>query len=197
VQVADGAPRAVAPRGNGQANGCGVRYEPGEELREVVDPRIQEVFRHLLVRFEVTEQVLLCADIPLREKNFAETVRRSDGRAVVAISNVLSEFTDAEVTGMLAHELAHLVAGDPDRPRPGTSDEYLREERDADLKAVELVGRDSMCAAVMRGYLKSIELGFESATRILQNYRDRRLRWITKGTGRCTGAGTSTMGRAF
>jgi hypothetical protein len=67
---------------------------------------------------------------------------------------------------MLAHELAHLVAGDPDRPPPATLDEYLREERDADLKAAERFSGDVMCAAVMRAYQKSIELGFESNTNI-------------------------------
>jgi len=85
---------------------------------------------------------------------------------------------------MLAHELAHLVAGDPDRPPPATLDEYLREERDADLKAAERFGGDVMCAAVMRAYQKSIELGFESNTNILQKYRDRCLEWIKNGTGR-------------
>jgi Zn-dependent protease with chaperone function len=158
-----------------------VQYESGKPLTRVRDPRLQAVFRRLLARFEITEPVFLCADIPLEQKNFAETVRRSDGRAVVAISNLLVEFTDEEITGMLAHELAHLLAGDPERPRPATTDEYLQEERDADIKAAELVGREAMCAAVRRAYRMSVALGFESKANVLRNHRDRRLKWIMNG----------------
>ena len=85
---------------DGFVAGCGIQYEPGQELKRVVDPRIQTIFRRLLARFGITEPVLLCADIPLGERNFAETVRRSDGRAVISISNALLEFTDAEVMGL-------------------------------------------------------------------------------------------------
>jgi hypothetical protein len=172
---------AEASRRSQHQAGCGVQYEPDKELTQVTDPRVQAIFLNLLARFGIAEPVLLCASIPLQQKNFAETARRSDRWAVVTISNVLLDFNDAEVTGMLAHELAHLLAGDPDRPRPSTRDEYLQEEREADLKAAELVGRDVMCAAVTRAYWQSVTLGFESKTNVLKRYRDQRLEWIRTG----------------
>lgn len=164
-----------------QERGCRVQYEPRTELTLVEDPRMQAILRQLLTRFGITERVLLCADIPLQQKNFAEMVRRSDGQALVAINKVLLEFNDAEITGMLAHELAHLMAGDLDRPRPASTAEYLREERDADLNAARLVGREAMYAAVARAYRESVVLGFESKTHVLKKYTDQRLDWIRSG----------------
>jgi hypothetical protein len=149
-------------------------------LTQVRDQRIQVLFQQLVARFGITEPVLLCTDIPREQRNFAETIRRSDGRAVVTISSLLLDFRDDEVMGMLAHELAHLVAGDPEHPRPTTLDEYLREERTADIKAAGLVGRGALCAAVKRAYQMSVDLGYESKTNILRHYRDRRLKWISE-----------------
>jgi Zn-dependent protease with chaperone function len=144
----------------------------------VEHPRIQSIFERLLADFGITEPVMLCVDIPLDQKNFAEVVRRSDGRAIVAISHVLLQFNDEEVMGMLAHELAHLVARDPERPRAANRDDYLREEHQADIKAAEVVGRGAVCAAVRRAYRASVALGFDSSNGALRWFCDRRLKWI-------------------
>jgi hypothetical protein len=188
-------PREPAPRVAVQDIGCGIQYDEGKELTQVTEARIRAVFRNLLARFGIAEPVLLCSDIPLREKNFAETIRRSDGRAIVAISTFLLEFNDGELTGMLAHELAHLVAGDPERPRPASFDEYLREECETDIMAAELVGVNAMRAAVLRAYRMSVALGFESKTNVLRRHRDRRLTWIMKGEReRCQTAAPARRG---
>ncbi len=163
--------------------GCAVQYQPGRELEPVNDARIQELFRDVLARAGITETVLLCADIPIAERNFAETVRRSDGHAVVAISLALAGFSDDEISGILAHEVAHLLAGSPGRSRPASVKEYLREEHEADLEAATLVGPAAVCAAVERAYETSVALGFESTDHALRKYRDRRLAWVLNGAG--------------
>jgi hypothetical protein len=171
------APKSLPPPSM-REKGCAVQYEGGRELYQVNDARIQELFRDLLARAGITETVLLCADIPLAETNFAETVRRSDGRAIVAISLTLASFSDDEVSGILAHELAHLLAGSPGRSRPASLNEYLREEHEADLEAARLVGPGAVCASVRRAYQTSVVLGFESDDHALRKYRDQRLTWI-------------------
>lgn len=160
--------------------GCGLQYEPGVELTLVDDARIQSLFADLLVRAGVTEPVLLCADIPPDRKYFAEIVRRSDGHVVVAISRALTAFADDEVSGVLGHELGHLLAGVVGRSRPPTFEEYLREEHDADIRAASLVGAEAVCAAVKRVYDMSVLLGFESDSHAIRRHRDRRLQWIAR-----------------
>jgi Zn-dependent protease with chaperone function len=160
--------------------GCGLQYEQGIELTLVDDARIQSLFADLLMRAGVTEPVLLCADIPPEQKNFAEIVRRSDGHFVVAISRTLTAFADDEISGVLGHELGHLLAGAVGRGRPPTVEEYLREEGEADVRAASLVGPQAVCAAVKRAYEMSVLLGFESDSHVLRRYRDQRLQWIAR-----------------
>ncbi len=157
----------------------------------VDDARIQSLFANLLARAGITQPVLLCADVPLEQRNFAETVRRYDGQVVVAISRALSAFDDEEISGMLTHELGHLLAGAVGRSRPPSVEGYLREEHEADAQAARLVGREAVCAAVRRAFQTSVVLGFASEND-LRRYMDIRLTWIVasdRGTASRNGAG--------
>jgi Zn-dependent protease with chaperone function len=163
-----------------QDAGCRLRYTGGQELMIVRDPRIEAIFSRLLEQAAIKEAVLLCGTILPDELRFAETVRRSDGRAVIAISEAVVAFDEEQLSGVLAHELWHLLLGAPGWRQPASLSEFLAEERQADLEAARLVGPAAVCAAVRRVYEASVRPGAREENKVLRRYRDQRLDWISK-----------------
>ena len=157
-----------------QETGCRVQYTQGQELTVVRDPRIRAIFSRLLEQAAIKEAVLLCGTILPDELRFAETVRRSDGRAVIVISEAVMAFDDEQLSGVLAHELGHLLLGAPGWRQPASLSEFLAEERQADLEAARLVGPAAVCAAVRRVYEASVGPGAPEQSNLLRRYRDQR-----------------------
>lgn len=122
----------------------------GEEKRAyaiVRDARVHGIFEAIKAEMGVTEPVYLVTQGPFKLPGVPvlQVARTPEAGLVFFACDEIVGFDDQSLRGMFSHELAHILLG---HSRKETNKERLAQELDADKKASQTVGIETMIVAL-------------------------------------------------
>lgn len=127
---------------------CPEKLEFYRQVRESNDERVSAIFTEVLVRSNIRDKKFALCESDEFSPGVFPILREGKIAFAIVLPKAFSEFSDAVVSGVIAHEIGHIrrtnLSG-------GKTAEYY-----ADLEASDMVGKDTLIEA-LRAMQKNIK----------------------------------------